>query len=193
MKQHHFQNIRVIVTHTHFDHCGGIQFFHPKQLLLTSQMIQNIQNKNLLGLHYLHTKDFDIQQLQRSTSKTPIELCDQYSISIPKTLLTMNHPTIHIGNFHLQILPLPGHTNDSIALYEPHHQLLFSGDTLYDGNIFIHFPNSNATQLIQSLSVLLSMPIHYTFTGHNEFLNANQSTHIIQKWIQQLENKILAK
>src|SRR5262249_36316612 len=41
--------------------------------------------------------------------------------------------TLDLGDRPLTVLPLPGHEPTHIAVYDPRHQLLFSGDTLYPG------------------------------------------------------------
>jgi hydroxyacylglutathione hydrolase len=41
--------------------------------------------------------------------------------------------TFDLGDRPLTVLPLPGHEPTHIAVYDPRHQLLFTGDTLYPG------------------------------------------------------------
>lgn len=45
--------------------------------------------------------------------------------------------TIDLGNRKLIILPVPGHDNSSIAIYDEKEKLLLSGDTLYPGHLFV--------------------------------------------------------
>ncbi|TAA47275.1 MBL fold metallo-hydrolase [Corallincola spongiicola] len=44
---------------------------------------------------------------------------------------------IELGNRSLSVLPIPGHQEESIALYDPETQWLITGDTLYPGLIYV--------------------------------------------------------
>nr|WP_246395064.1 MBL fold metallo-hydrolase [Microbulbifer rhizosphaerae] len=45
--------------------------------------------------------------------------------------------TIDLGGRKLTVLPIPGHKEDSIAVYDPHTRWLLSGDTFYPGRLYI--------------------------------------------------------
>jgi len=40
-----------------------------------------------------------------------------------------------VGSWHLRVMHVPGHCADHIALYEPEHQLLVTGDLLFVGKV----------------------------------------------------------
>ncbi len=66
--------------------------------------------------------------------------------------------TINLGNRTLQVVYTPGHTNDSISLYDPEADFLFSGDFIYQGDLFAFLPNSSLAEYAQgSDNVLLSI------------------------------------
>lgn len=44
---------------------------------------------------------------------------------------------IELGNRKLVVIPTPGHHKDAIAIYDPKTQFLFTGDTLYPGQIYV--------------------------------------------------------
>lgn len=68
----------------------------------------------------------------------------------PDTLLTL-------PPCHFQILDTPGHTSTHISLYEPYHQWLFCGDTLFSagcGRVF----DGTIEELYESLQKLKALP-----------------------------------
>ncbi len=62
--------------------------------------------------------------------------------------LTVN-TKIDLGGRSLSVLYTPGHTQDSISLYDAEASYLFSGDFLYPGELFGFLPNSNLGDYLQ--------------------------------------------
>lgn len=50
---------------------------------------------------------------------------------------------IDLGNRKLQVIYTPGHTDDSVSLYDEENKLIFSGDYLYPGPLYAFLPNSS--------------------------------------------------
>lgn len=66
--------------------------------------------------------------------------------------------TIHLGKQTFQVLFNPGHTSTHISYYEPKHEWLFCGDTLFSagcGRVF----DGTLEELFQSLSLFKSLPL----------------------------------
>ncbi|MBR5337214.1 MAG: MBL fold metallo-hydrolase [Lachnospiraceae bacterium] len=59
-----------------------------------------------------------------------------------------------LGDRPLQIIEMPGHTPGSIALLDKNSGMLFSGDPIQDGHIFMFGPMRDLTAYIHSLSRL---------------------------------------
>ena len=51
--------------------------------------------------------------------------------------------SIDLGGRVLKVIFSPGHTNDSISLYDAAADMLFAGDFLYEGPLFAFLPNSS--------------------------------------------------
>ncbi len=45
--------------------------------------------------------------------------------------------TINLGGRELSVIPIPGHQDESIAIYDPQTQWLLTGDTFYPGRLYI--------------------------------------------------------
>lgn len=58
--------------------------------------------------------------------------------------------TIALGGRTLLVLHTPGHTTDSVSLFDEANGLLFSGDFLYEGPLFAFLPNSSLRDYLQA-------------------------------------------
>merc|ERR1712060_602221 len=54
----------------------------------------------------------------------------------------------------LEVLYTPGHTPDSISLYLPAENRLFTGDLIYPGSIYLFLPGSRLEEFEASLASL---------------------------------------
>lgn len=66
---------------------------------------------------------------------------------------------IKLGARELTLLYTPGHTTDSIALWDEKHGLLFSGDFVYPGPLYGFLPNSSMSDYLSStINLLRALP-----------------------------------
>lgn len=86
-----------------------------------------------------------------------------------KNFINKKSAKIEIKPFVFQILKTPGHSPDSICLFEKNRGWLFSGDTLYPAPIYLHLKESNLKDYKKSLKKLLKLKISRIFPGHDNF------------------------
>lgn len=86
-----------------------------------------------------------------------------------KIVKLKNSSTLVISPFKFIIIPTPGHTPDSICLFEKKMELLLSGDTFYPGPIYLHFKESKFKDFKKSIDKLSKLPIKFILPGHNRF------------------------
>jgi len=65
--------------------------------------------------------------------------------------------TIHLGGRYLKVLYTPGHTQDSISLFDQEAGYLFAGDFLYPGQLYGFLPNSNMGDYLQGAQTIESV------------------------------------
>ena len=79
-----------------------------------------------------------------------------------------NTATFELGNRTLTVIPIPGHTEDSITIYDPWTQFLLTGDSVYPGYIFI----PDWAELTKSVNRLVDFsddyPVSYILGTHIE-------------------------
>jgi glyoxylase-like metal-dependent hydrolase (beta-lactamase superfamily II) len=106
----------VFCTHCHFDHIGGIQAFSDAG----AEIVASSFNRSFLAPENL---DAD-------------SLCSAFGTVLPEYQIDrfvadgqrLKH---HGKDLGLVVLQTPGHTPDSLALFDEHEQWIFIGDTLY--------------------------------------------------------------
>lgn len=132
---------KIVVTHAHIDHIAGAQ--QLKQL--TGAPI--FYNQNDLPLVTM----MDVQAGWLGVA-TP-------QVSAPDGDLTGGQ-TVTVDGLVAEVLHTPGHTQGSLCLYLPEHNLLLAGDTLFAGSVGrTDLPGGDTRMLIHSIrSELLPLP-----------------------------------
>jgi len=78
---------------------------------------------------------------------------------------------LELGNRNLEILPIPGHTDDDLAYYDPVSRFLVTGDSLYPGRLYVRdWPGYRASiarldQWIRTKSISHVMGTHIEMTA----------------------------
>jgi glyoxylase-like metal-dependent hydrolase (beta-lactamase superfamily II) len=159
----HKKITRVILTHVHFDHSGGLINFvrecAPKVLVfhLEADSIERGGNGLLLaeqfGLEFTPTK---VHQRIREEE------------------------IIKAGSLNLKVMNTPGHTIGSICLYDGDKKVLFSGDTVFSHGSFgrVDFPTGDPRQMVQSLIRLSKLDVEYLLCGHLDIATKNANEQI---------------
>lgn len=82
-----------------------------------------------------------------------------------------------LGDRILRVVHTPGHSNDSIMLYDEKEKILFSGDTFYLGALYAHFKckefgHSNLEHYFNSMNhILKTIPnVKSLYCSHNDFI-----------------------
>ncbi|MBN20668.1 MAG: hypothetical protein CL678_05205 [Bdellovibrionaceae bacterium] len=126
LKQHNYQLKQIWLTHTHYDHVGGLQkLYHQfKDLQL-----------------YLHSKEYHRIEHLNLPKKNRFFFNDNESFSL--------------GQLEIKTSHTPGHTAGALCFQWKHndHHFLLSGDTLFLGNCGrTDLPTGNVGELFNSLS-----------------------------------------
>lgn len=74
---------------------------------------------------------------------------------------------INTNKHTFQLIPIPGHARDMVALYEPDEGWLFSADLYIYDYIKFCMDNESIAQQINSLKRVLALDFKYLFCAHN--------------------------
>jgi glyoxylase-like metal-dependent hydrolase (beta-lactamase superfamily II) len=142
--------IVVLNSHTHFDHVGG-----------------NYQFDNIYGLDTAFTRSrqhgHSPEQIGEEVSEAALCMPAPYNktpsthVGEPFTItqIVANNDIIDLGGRELQVLHIPGHTPDAIALVDKQNGLMWTGDSFYAGPIWLYADETNLTAYRKSLDIMI--------------------------------------
>jgi glyoxylase-like metal-dependent hydrolase (beta-lactamase superfamily II) len=144
--------ITVINSHSHFDHVGGNAEFQDvwnRDLPFTHQ--------NMIGESNAYSRD----------ALAPERLCGalpsgtnsgSYSIRPWKSTHTLQDgERVDLGGRELEVIFTPGHTPDSLVLFDRKNGLLFTGDSFYPGPIYLFTPETDFAAYTRSVARLAAL------------------------------------
>lgn len=142
----------IVNTHGHFDHIGGNSFIKMK----TGAKI------------VIHEADAD---MLTDPAKNLSELLGIKTVSEPADVIIRGDTgTLKMAGEVFTILPVPGHSEGCIALYQKTSGILFSGDFIFNGAIGrTDFAGSDYRKMQRSLLSIMDLPDGVkVYPGHDE-------------------------
>ena len=130
---------KILLTHSHWDHFAD------------AHGLKSLTNA-LLYVHFLDAKNIE----HPGSDGIPLF----FSIHPVAADHFLNEgETIEVGNLKLEVIHSPGHSPGSVCFYLREHNVLISGDTLFQGSIGnLHLPTAQPAQMWNSLEKLSKLP-----------------------------------
>ncbi len=167
----------ALATHYHFDHTGSLHEFSER-----------LAHK--AGAPYLETPGAIGGALRRDTFPPEVlamyedagyELPEDLLEALPEagfdpatyavqpctpTRLLDDGNIVDLGDIAFEVLHLPGHSPDSIGLWDPRSKTLFSGDAVYDGPLLDGNDDSDTDAYVATMEQLRALPVDVVHGGH---------------------------
>jgi glyoxylase-like metal-dependent hydrolase (beta-lactamase superfamily II) len=180
----------AVVTHTHFDHAGGMHEFETR-------LVHRAEARALAepGYASIRVDDFpagyqalfpDPRPGGELVTAYPFASFDSSSFCVlpaAATRIVEEGDVIDLGDRVISVLHLPGHSPGSIGLWDAESGTLFSGDAMYDGELLEQLPGSDPQAYTATMERLRSLPVTVVHGGHCESFGRSRMIEIIESFL----------
>ncbi len=91
--------------------------------------------------------------------------------------------TIDLGDRSFEVMHLPGHSPDSIGLWDAASGTLFSGDAVYDGPLLDGNPDSDVETYVATMERLRALPVEVVHGGHEPSFDRRRLVELCDAYI----------
>lgn len=144
----------------------------PLMLLNTHGDVDHVSGTGSFSQIYMHRFDFEDCGIASKFPDTALAPIDDGDIIDP-------------GNRPLKIIHIPGHTKGSVAILDVSRRVLYSGDSVQKGYIFMFGPQREPEKYEASLDKLIALKSDYDFiyASHDEFsLSGDYAQKVKSAW-----------
>src|SRR5262245_26653709 len=144
--------VTVLNSHTHFDHVGGNAEFDKilaRDTEYTRSNARGFPHEKLAG-------EVEPASFCGAAPKGA-DLSAFHTRAWTATGTAAEGSRIDLGDRTLEVLEVPGHTPDAVALLDRTHGLLWTGDTYYDSTIWLYVPETSLDDYERSIGRLAAL------------------------------------
>lgn len=155
--------VSVLNSHTHFDHVGGNADFNDV-LAMDTDFTRHSAQGNPLVYQEVFGPGSLCGLLPKNINPATFAL-RPFHIS----RIVRDGESIEVGGRSLRVVAAPGHTPDSLCLWDEANGLLFTGDTFYPGPIYLFAPETSLPDYFSSVAKLAALAprLRLLLPGHN--------------------------
>ncbi len=184
----------LLVSHSHFDHCGAVPYLKrkfPHIQILASAHAANILAKENVVNYISITNKYAIDTLGLQSEYEKLDLKFD-GINVDRVITEKG--IIDLGRgIEVKFLEVPGHTRCSIAAYVPKLKALFPADaasppTENRDNIFVPGPQYDFGMYRQSIERLACLDVDIFASEHYGVVTGDQAKQLLQDGLRQTES-----
>ncbi len=170
----------VVATHIHLDHVGSLHEF-----ALRAGPLQSAREFARMGDAATYADEFRTLAGAVSRLPRPGWKAAGYRIEpAPLTRVLAEGDRVDLGDRSFTVLHLPGHSPDSIGLFDEKDGTFFSGDAIYDDTLLDDLPDSDRAAYRRTMLRLLDLPIRIGHGGHGPSFSRQRMHEIAAGYLQ---------
>lgn len=156
--------VRVLNSHTHYDHVGGNAEFRDVLARDTPYT-----RRNQAGFPHTEVAGEAAAGSFCSAPPAGLDTAAYRTRAWQASRRVGDGDTLDLGGRVLEVLAVPGHTPDATALLDRGNGLLFTGDTYYDAHVWLFVPETDLDAYEQSIARLaaLAPTVRTLLPAHN--------------------------
>jgi glyoxylase-like metal-dependent hydrolase (beta-lactamase superfamily II) len=158
--------VSVINSHTHYDHTGGNHEFDHVLAMQTEYTLYWAKN----GWNHQLVKQ-EVTTAALCPDRLPETDTARYHIKpFAISEFVEDGYVLDLGDRKIEVIAVPGHTPDAIALLDRQAGYLWTGDTFYEATIWLFFEGTNLQAYEKSIGKLaeLAPDLKRVFPAHNK-------------------------
>lgn len=169
----------ALATHIHVDHVGSLHEFAERAGPQYSARSFDFRDEAV-------TYADEFRQLAEPVIEPPYEGWDIASYRLrpaPLTMKLFEGDAVDLGDRRFDVLHLPGHSPDSIALLDQADGLFFGGDAIYDDELLDDLPDSDPFVYRETMARIMELPVRIAYGGHGEAFDGERMREIAREYI----------
>jgi len=175
----------AVATHAHVDHVGAFHEFEHRIGPARSAESFNDLPDDITLAHLFRGLADPLMVLPHNGW----QVLSYRPRPAPLTLRVGEGDVIEAADRRFTVLELPGHSPDSIALFEEKTGILIAGDAIYSGTLVDDLPGSDPLTYVDTMRRLAELPVDMVLPGHNAPLNRAIMREIAERYIRCKEEK----
>ena len=151
----------VINTHYHADHTWGNYLFSGAKIISHSKCYRYLEEKGIPAL---------ARGKESNSSLRPVR------IVLPHITFDEGELLLRIGKKNIRIFPLPGHTDDMIAVLIEEDRVLYTGDTMM---ALPYIVDGDMDVTIESMKKITTMGLENVVQGHGDIVLRGEVEYVV--------------
>jgi len=178
---------RVIILHSHFDHCGLVPFMKkiwPRAVVAASERAGELLSdprvsESIAAFNREATKRAGLEEKAGEMG------FDFTGVEVEEIL--REGDMVRCGEVNLEVLEVPGHSSCSIALYLPEEKALFASDAagVRHGGYYMAAGNSNFDLFQESLEKMSKLDVSLLLGEHFGALDGEEGSNYLKRAIEE--------
>lgn len=176
----------AVASHSHFDHIGSHHEFtercvHPAEAAILAEPSRAATLADISVTDGIFT----------ALPPAPYRSSEYAVAAAPATRILADGDLLDLGDRRFEVIHAPGHSPGGILLWEEATQILFSGDTVYDGPLVDDAYHSDVASYLATMKRIQDLPVRVVHGGHFPSFDGRRYRSLIRAYLEAGERGLL--